>query len=139
MENENDGQYLEDMLEESIAKQIEYLDTLTPGSEEHTAASRTLCEMYRVWIESNKVELEFNQRNEMQAMETALEDAKLKQQRKQQLLETAVQLGLGLVGIGAPLAFYGIWLAKGFKFEETGTFTSSTFKNFFRLFKPTKF
>jgi DNA repair exonuclease SbcCD ATPase subunit len=37
-----------------------------------------------------------------------------------------------------PIIFYNVWMNKGFKFEETGTFTSNTFKNMFSKFKPTK-
>ena len=34
--------------------------------------------------------------------------------------------------------FGGSWEKKGFKFEETGTFTSTTFRSLFSRFKPTK-
>jgi hypothetical protein len=37
-----------------------------------------------------------------------------------------------------PIIFYNVWMNKGFKFEETGTYTSNTFKNLFSKFKPGK-
>lgn len=37
-----------------------------------------------------------------------------------------------------PLIFYGVWMKRGFKFEETGTFTSTTFRGLFNRFRPTK-
>lgn len=37
-----------------------------------------------------------------------------------------------------PIIFYNVWMKKGFEFEETGTFTSNTFKNLFNKFKPNK-
>lgn len=37
-----------------------------------------------------------------------------------------------------PIIFYNIWMNKGFEFEETGTYTSNTFKNMFSKFKPSK-
>ena len=40
--------------------------------------------------------------------------------------------------IMVPIMFYGKWMKQGFIFEETGTFTSSTFKNLLTRFKPTK-
>lgn len=40
--------------------------------------------------------------------------------------------------IMVPIIFYGQWMKKGFIFEETGTITSSTFKNLISKFKPTK-
>ena len=45
---------------------------------------------------------------------------------------------VGLLGIGLPLVFYGIWMNRGFKFEETGAYTSTTFRGLFNRFKPTK-
>ena len=144
-ENENEGKYLEDMLEETIANLIEHLETLEPGTEEHRATQMAICELYKVWIESNKVELEFEDRaaqrehdRSMKIVEEDIENRKLMQQQKSRNLETAVNLALGALGTILPLGFYGIWMAKGFKFEETGTFTSSTFKGLFRNFRPNK-
>lgn len=37
-----------------------------------------------------------------------------------------------------PIIFYNVWMKKGFEFEETGTFTSNTFKNLISKFKPGK-
>ncbi len=48
------------------------------------------------------------------------------------------RLGVEAAAIILPLIFYGIWLRKGFKFEETGTFTSTTFRNLFNRFRPTR-
>ena len=42
------------------------------------------------------------------------------------------------VTIVAPIAFYNVWMKRGFIFETTGTYTSNTFKNLFGRFKPTK-
>ena len=49
-----------------------------------------------------------------------------------------LKLGVEVASIVLPLTFYGIWMNKGLKFEETGTFTSSTFKGLAQKFKPTK-
>jgi hypothetical protein len=37
-----------------------------------------------------------------------------------------------------PLMFYGVWMRRGFKFEQDGTFTSQTFRGLFSRFRPTK-
>lgn len=42
------------------------------------------------------------------------------------------------VTIIVPVIFYNVWMKKGFKFEETGTYCSNTFKNLIGKFKPTK-
>ena len=69
-------------------------------------------------------------------MEKDLEAKRLS--KKDRNKELAVNVFLGLTGVGLPLAFYAYWMNKGFQFEQTGTFTSSTFKNLFKVFKPTK-
>lgn len=138
-ENENEYQYLPDMLAESLANDRRYLDTLQQGSEEHIAASKAFNETYKVWAESKKIEIEANQRNEQLVMEAELEKAKLEQQKKHHFIDTAVNIGLGVLGVVVPAGIYAVWMKKGFKFEETGTYTSNTFKNFFKTLKPTKF
>lgn len=53
-------------------------------------------------------------------------------------VERYVKLGAEIAGIILPLVFYGYWMSKGFEFEKTGSFTSTTFRNLFMRFKPTK-
>jgi hypothetical protein len=49
-----------------------------------------------------------------------------------------LKLGVEVAGVIVPVIFYASWMKKGFKFEETGTYTSTTFKGLFNRFKPTK-
>jgi len=49
-----------------------------------------------------------------------------------------LRIGVEAAGIILPLIFYGIWLRRGFKFEETGTYTSTTFRSLFNKFRPTR-
>ena len=49
-----------------------------------------------------------------------------------------IKIGLETTAIIVPIIFYNTWMNKGFKFEETGTFTSSTFKGLINRFRPTK-
>lgn len=52
--------------------------------------------------------------------------------------ERYVKIGIAAAELVVPLVFYGVWMKRGFKFEESGTFTSSTFRGLFNRFKPTK-
>lgn len=70
--------------------------------------------------------------------ERVREETSLKQQAKDNMIDRYVKVGIALTEIVVPLAFYGIWMKQGFKFEETGSFTSTTFKNLFNRFRPTK-
>lgn len=57
---------------------------------------------------------------------------------KKEAILNGVKTGVELVGIVAPIVFYGIWMKKGLKFEEEGVYTSTTFKGLMSKFKPTK-
>jgi len=37
-----------------------------------------------------------------------------------------------------PMTFYAVWMKRGFDFERTGTYTSTTFRGLFNNFKPVK-
>ena len=52
--------------------------------------------------------------------------------------DRSIRFGLDVAGLILPLIFYGVWMRRGFKFEEEGTFTSTTFRGLFNRFKPTK-
>lgn len=48
------------------------------------------------------------------------------------------RLGMAAAELVLPLMFYGVWMRRGFKFEQDGTFTSQTFRGLFSRFRPTK-
>ena len=49
-----------------------------------------------------------------------------------------IDLGVQAAGIILPIIFYGRWMKKGFEFEQSGTFTSNTFKSLISKFKVMK-
>lgn len=61
-----------------------------------------------------------------------------KRQAMDQMIDRCVRTGVAVGELVLPLVFYGIWMNRGFKFEETGSFTSTTFKNLLNRFRPTK-
>ena len=46
-----------------------------------------------------------------------------------------IDLGVQAAGIILPIMFYGRWMKKAFEFEQSGTFTSNTFKSLISKFK----
>ena len=103
-------------LDAEIASLIECLDDLEPNTEEYSKTTENLNVLYKLKIEQEKNETDSKDQKTFRIIGYVLEGA----------------------GIVLPLAFYGKWMRKGLKFEETGTFTSTTFKNLVRFFKPTK-
>lgn len=150
---------LKDLLSEEIKTQIQDLSKLDPGSTEKSKAVDDLATLYRLKIDETKMELDFDEKQARRKMdkENRLKDDAIKEQqlkdensvrerdeliRKEQLAEQVkdryIRLGIAAAEIILPLIFYSKWMKKGFKFEETGTFTSTTFRGLFNRFKPTK-
>ena len=150
---------LKDLLSEEIKTQIQDLSKLDPGSAEKSKAVDDLATLYKLKIEETRMELDFDEKQARRKMdkENRLKDDALKEQqlqdensvrerdeliRKEQLAEQVkdryIRLGIAAAEIILPLMFYSKWMKKGFKFEETGTFTSTTFRGLFNRFKPTK-
>ena len=150
---------LKDLLSEEIKTQIQDLSKLDPGSTEKSKAVDDLATLYKLKIDETKMELDFDEKQARRKMdkENRLKDDAIKEQqlkdensvrehdeliRKEQLAEQVkdryIRLGIAAAEIILPLIFYSKWMKKGFKFEETGTFTSTTFRGLFNRFKPTK-
>lgn len=150
---------LKDLLSEEIKTQIQDLSKLDPGSAEKSKAVDDLATLYKLKIDETKMELDFDEKQARRKMdkENRLKDDAIKEQqlkdensvherdeliRKEQLAEQVkdryIRLGIAVAEIILPLIFYSKWMKKGFKFEETGTFTSTTFRGLFNRFKPTK-
>ena len=143
MENE-----INEMLDEVIKEELLNLTSLSSGSKEKTAAIDDLSRLYKLRIEENKNAKESDAKNKQLLMEAEqiTEEVKSHEQeeklKKEQLAEQVkdryFKLGIAAAELMIPLIFYGIWMRKGFKFEENGTYTSTTFRGLFNKFKPTK-
>lgn len=150
-------------LEGEISREIENLELLMPGDEKHTAAVESLAKLYKLRIEEIKAEQDFKEKMSRRKMEETQHDADnevnnnfkkaqmdadniyrtedlnlKKEQLCEQIRDRYVRIGLEMAGLVLPLMFYATWMKQGFKFEESGTFTSTTFKGLFNKFKPTK-
>lgn len=121
---------IQKLLDEEIVQRLKGLNGLESGSKEIGAAIEDVEHLFKMRVEERKLnnELESNARDERDKLVENAARAK----------DRYIRLGLDVAGLILPLAFYGIWMAKGLKFEETGTFTSTTFRNLFNRFKPTK-
>lgn len=117
------------MLDEEIKLQINELASMKSGSDEKSAAIDDLAKLYRLKIEENKTKLEFEDRAEERFTENA--------KAAEDLKDKYIRLGLDTARLLLPLMFYAALFKKGLKFEETGTFTSTTFRGLIGYIKPT--
>lgn len=136
-----DENSIKELLSEEIAEEIRALSTLDAGSKEKSTAIEDLTKLYKLRIEENKSEWEADEKYNRRMMEDEANtrDDELKQvQIAEQVKDRYFRLGIAAAELMIPLMFYGIWMKKGFKFEETGTYTSTTFRGLFNRFRPTK-
>ena len=111
------------------------------GSKEKSTAIDDLTKLYKLRIEENKsvwdADEKYNRR--MMDEESVTKDNDFKERQiAEQVKDRYFRVGIAAAELLIPLMCYGIWMNKGFKFEETGTFTSSTFKGLINRFRPTK-
>lgn len=125
---------IKDLLGEVIKSGIRDLSSLPSGSKEKSSAIDDLVKLYKLRIEETKNEWDFNKKYNAHESDKRFKKAQLEEQVKDRYF----RLGVEAAGIILPLIFYGIWMRKGFEFEETGTFTSTTFRGLFNRFRPTK-
>lgn len=115
------------LMDEEIKSQIEDISSLETGSDEKIKATESLSKLYKLRIDDKRLDNE-----QYKAMEESY--TQLTEQRKERWFKA----GIAAAEIGIPLIFYGIWMRRGLKFEETGTFTSQTFRGLINRFRPTK-
>lgn len=139
---------IKDLLGEEIKTEIKSLSALNSGTKEKSMAIDDLAKLYRLRIDEIKNEAEVAEkqaRREMEKEQSASDNsshrrtAQLERDRlDEQVKERYFRVGIAAAELVIPLVFYGIWMSKGFKFEESGTFTSNTFKGLINRFRPTK-
>jgi len=125
---------IRDLLGEEIKTEIRNLSTLEAGSKEKSTAIEDLAKLYRLRIEETRNEWDFNEKYESRDSDIQFK----KDQLEEQVKDRYFKLGLEAAGIILPMIFYAAWMKRGFRFEETGTYTSTTFRGLFNRFKPTK-
>lgn len=131
----------EKMLEEVIKEELSFLSDYEVDSEERTNRIDDLVKLYKLKIEETKCEREFYEREEKRIIDMEQYESDLnvkKSQLAEQIKDRQIKMCLTTAELILPLIFYAVWMEMGFKFEETGTFTSTTFRGLFNRFRTTK-
>lgn len=153
------GENIKELLNEEIAAEIQAISSLDSGSEKKSKAIEDLAKLYRLRIEESKNELDAEDKRSRRTLESeaSIREHEIKQSQLDEQIKADVQdeqfkscqlneqmkdryfkVGIAAAELLIPLMFYGMWMRKGFKFEETGTYTSTTFRGLFNRFRPTK-
>ena len=124
---------MKDMLDDVIREEIQILTSLQ-SADEKSSVIDCIVKLYKLRIEETKNESDSIEKFDARENEQLLKKEQFDHDKKMAL----IKIGLETMGIVLPLIFYGMWMKRGLKFEETGTFTSTTFRNLFGKFRPTK-
>lgn len=123
-----------EVLNETILGEIEKMSKASVGSKEQEVALINVKDLYHLKIEEEKTLLELDEKKRQSEKDQEFRE----QQLKEQVKDRYFRVGIETAGIVLPLVFYASWMKRGLKFEETGTFTSQTFRGLIGKFKPTK-
>lgn len=150
---------IKSLLDEVIEAEIAYVGSLSPEDEKKSKAIQHLADLHKLRIDEIKAKTDADEKRLRRAMDSKQHRAELTLKERQadgdeaaraneeqfkqhqlndQVLDRYVKIGVATAELVLPLVFYGVWMSRGLKFEETGTFTSQTFKNLFNRFKPTR-
>jgi len=128
---------ISNMLDEEIKSEMKKIKELTPGSDEHTKAVQTCERLYKLRQEDISKDREFMERSERSAIDEQERQVKHKQQFWDRIMN-GLEIGVKIAGIVIPAAVYCVFMDRGYKFEETGTYTSQNMKGLMGWYKPKK-
>lgn len=135
---------IEGLLDDVIKSELEKVKDSIMSPEEKRTTVEYLVKLNSIQTERKEVKrketelelkhLELEDKIEVQTDDKAYKEVLV----KREMLQTFVKGGIEVFGVVAPIMFYSAWMKRGLRFEETGTYTSQTFKGLFGKFKPTK-
>lgn len=135
---------IEGLLDDVIKSELEKVKDSIMSPEEKRTMVEYLVKLNSIQTERKEVKrketelelkhLELEDKIEVQSDDKAYKEVLV----KREMLQTFVKGGIEVFGVVAPIMFYSAWMKRGLRFEETGTYTSQTFKGLFGKFKPTK-
>lgn len=136
----------DEYLLDEVVNEVERLDTLKAGSEDHSRATSDAVALHKQLLEEWKFAAATEQ--EARALDQAdakialerekleFEKAQATEQKRFRIGETILKGLVDVAAIGVPALIYNTWMNKGFEFEQNGTFTSQTFRSLFNKFTP---
>lgn len=125
---------LNEMMDKELKRRFEDLENLKTGSDEQSKATDNIVKLYRLRMDENEQNVSKEADEDKLLLEKSkleLEAEKAKDDKLIRILTTVTSVGISIAGFAVGSHWYG----KGFKFEETGTICSSTFKGLMKDFR----
>ena len=125
---------LNEMMDKELKRRFEDLENLKTGSDEQSKATDNIVKLYKLRMDENEKNVSKEADEDKLLLEKSkleLEAEKAKDDKLIRILTTVTSVGISIAGFAVGSHWYG----KGFKFEETGTICSSTFKGLMKDFR----
>ena len=110
---------MNDLVEKEIIRGLNELSNTVPDSDEYHKRLESIKSLHNIRVAETNLYYKIEEEDK----------------RKDDRIDKWIGYGIDLIGIILPIGFYGIWMKRGLKFEETGAFTSTTFRNLIGKFK----
>lgn len=130
---------LKDLIESEVQNELENLKKIELGTDEHKAATDDICKLYSKVLECKKADCEFDRAMNQEDLEekkyrsdVIRQENELEEKQK----DRKIRLVVDTAKIVLPLTVYAVLIYKGFKFEETGTISSTCLRNLIGKIKP---
>ena len=125
---------LNERLDKELERRFEDLENLKTGSDEQSKATDNIVKLYKLRMDEN----EQNVSKEADEDKLLLEKSKLELEAEKAKDDKLIRILTTVTSVGVTIAGFAVgshWYGKGFKFEETGTICSSTFKGLMKDFR----
>lgn len=125
---------LNEMMDKELKRRFEDLENLKTGSDEQSKATDNIVKLYKLRMDENEQNVSKEADEDKLLLEKSkleLDAEKAKDDKLIRILTTVTSVGISIAGFAVGSHWYG----KGFKFEETGTICSSTFKGLMKDFR----
>lgn len=125
---------LNEMMDKELKRRFEDLENLKTGSDEQSKATDNIVKLYKLRMDEN----EQNVSKEADEDKLLLEKSKLELEAEKAKDDKLIRILTTVTSVGVTIAGFAVgshWYGKGFKFEETGTICSSTFKGLMKDFR----
>lgn len=120
---------IKEKMEDIILSKLQELET-EEDPEQRKVLITEIAKMCAMKNDEEKLDLEWDK--------SYREDGNKVEDLKDKKHDRIIKIVVTILEVVPPLIFYGRWMKKGFKFEETGTYSSPTFRGLIHFFKPTK-
>ena len=119
---------IDTMLRDELQREFENLKDMKSGTEEHKVGVDSLTKLLDRAIEMDKLEADVQEKAENREVDTSLKEKQLQEDKKDRIVKNCLTAVSLIASVG--LTIWGS--CKSWKFEETGTITSTAGREFMK-------